>query len=133
MSERLTQPETPRSVASWHQRCTSPACHATYGIREQIYVCPRCGALLEIEMVGETVAKSAELRKIWEARATSPDPKDQSGVWRYRELLPFDDAAPVVTLLEGRTPLYDAPRCAEYSGLHHLRLKHQGCNPTGSF
>jgi threonine synthase len=133
MSERLTQPETARSVAAWRQRCISPACHATYGIREQIYLCPRCGALLEIEMVDGASLQGAAVRKIWEARATSQDPRDQSGVWRYRELLPFDDAAPVVTLFEGRTPLYDAPRCAEYSGLHHLRLKHQGCNPTGSF
>jgi threonine synthase len=48
-------------------------------------------------------------------------------------VLPFSDSAPFVTLFEGNTPLYDAQRCAEYSGLLGLRLKHQGCNPTGSF
>jgi threonine synthase len=48
-------------------------------------------------------------------------------------MLPFHDSAPIVTLAEGNTPLYDAPRCAEYSGVGALRLKHQGCNPTGSF
>jgi threonine synthase len=48
-------------------------------------------------------------------------------------VLPFDDAAPIVTLAEGNTPLYDAPRCAEYCGVGAIRLKHQGCNPTGSF
>jgi threonine synthase len=36
-------------------------------------------------------------------------------------------------LFEGNTPLYDAPGCAEYAGVDHLQLKHQGCNPTGSF
>ena len=46
------------------------------------------------------------LRKRWAARAASRDPRDVSGVWRYRELLPFDDAAPFVTLFEGNTPLY---------------------------
>ena len=56
-----------------------------------------------------------------------------SGVWRYRELLPFEDAAPFVTLFEGNTPLYDAQRSAGYCGMARLRLKHQGCNPTGSF
>ena len=60
-------------------------------------------------------------------------PRDASGVWRYHEMLPFDDAAPFVTLFEGNTPFYDAPRSAEYCGLTDLRLKHQGCNPTGSF
>jgi threonine synthase len=48
-------------------------------------------------------------------------------------VLPFDDAASVVTLAEGNTPLYCAPRCAEYSVVDALQLKHQGCNPTGSF
>ena len=66
-------------------------------------------------------------------RAGSRDARDISGVWRYRELLPFDDSAPFVTLFEGNTPLYDAQRCADYCGLVNLRLKHQGCNPTGSF
>jgi threonine synthase len=48
-------------------------------------------------------------------------------------MLPFNDGDPIVTLGEGNTPLYDAPRCAEYSGVRALHLKHQGCNPTGSF
>ena len=39
----------------------------------------------------------------------------------------------VVTLREGNTPLLDAPRAAEYGGLSHIRFKHQGFNPTGSF
>ena len=133
MNERVSQTETERTVTTALQRCISPACHAHYGIREQIYVCPRCGELLEIELALETGNDAAALPEKWEARAASIAPRDQSGVWRYRELLPFDSAAQVVTLFEGRTPLYDAPRCAEYCGLHQLRLKHQGCNPTGSF
>ena len=33
-------------------------------------------------------------------------PLDQSGVWRYREFIPFlDDYSRVVTLREGNTPL----------------------------
>ena len=40
-------------------------------------------------------------------------PLDQSGVWRYREMIPFlDDTAHVVTLREGNTPLLNAPRAA---------------------
>jgi threonine synthase len=48
-------------------------------------------------------------------------------------LLPFTEDVRVVSLFEGNTPLYDAPRAAEYCGMSSLRLKHQGCNPTGSF
>jgi threonine synthase len=60
-------------------------------------------------------------------------PEDASGVWRFREMLPIDAQQPLVTLREGNTPLYEAPRAASYSGLDQLWLKHQGANPTGSF
>jgi threonine synthase len=59
---------------------------------------------------------------------------DRSGVWRFRELLPFvEDTSRVITLTEGNTPLYEAPRSASYAGLDAIRFKHQGMNPTGSF
>src|SRR6202142_3366674 len=115
------------------QRCILPGCGAVYGIRERIYVCPRCGGPLEIELCLPSASERTELRKLWAVRAGSREARDISGVWRYRELLPFEDTAPFVTLFEGNTPLYDAPRCAQYCGLAGLRLKHQGCNPTGSF
>jgi threonine synthase len=115
------------------QRCILSACGAVYGLRERIYVCPRCGGPLEIDCRLDAPAGATALRESWAARAASRDPRDASGVWRYRELLPFDEGAPFVTLFEGNTPLYDAPRSAQYCGLDGLRLKHQGCNPTGSF
>ena len=115
------------------QRCILPACAAQFGIREQIYVCPRCGGPLEIEIPLELLKSVPDLRERWQARAASHAPRDRSGVWRFRETLPFDTDAPVVTLFEGNTPLYDAPRSAKYAGLTALRLKHQGCNPTASF
>jgi threonine synthase len=59
---------------------------------------------------------------------------DQSGVWRFRDLLPIvDDLEKVVTLREGNTPFYDLPRCAKAAGIDWLLAKHQGMNPTGSF
>jgi threonine synthase len=115
------------------QRCIAPECGGVFGIRERIYVCPRCGGPLEIESRYELPGGPATLRRLWDVRSGSRDPRDLSGVWRYRELLPFEDSAPFVTLFEGNTPLYDAWRCAEYCDLLGLRLKHQGCNPTGSF
>ncbi|HXU20607.1 MAG TPA: threonine synthase [Verrucomicrobiae bacterium] len=115
------------------QRCIDPACGATYDLNERIYLCSRCGGTLEISQNLSEIGDATALRKRWSARAASRDPRDASGVWRYRELLPFDDAAPFVTLFEGNTPLYHGPRSARYCGLDDLRLKHQGCNPTGSF
>ncbi|MDA8037978.1 MAG: threonine synthase [Actinomycetota bacterium] len=50
----------------------------------------------------------------------------------YRELLPVTDGTPVVTLLEGGTPLLPAPRLSERVGAE-VHLKIEGANPTGSF
>jgi threonine synthase len=50
----------------------------------------------------------------------------------YRERLPVTDATPVVTLLEGGTPLLEARRLSERTGARVL-LKVEGLNPTGSF
>ena len=115
------------------QHCLAPNCAAVFNLTQPIYVCPRCQAPLEIQVDLDPQFDAAHLRDIWLSRRSSADPLDRSGVWRFRELLPFDDSAPIVTLLEGNTPLYDAPRSADYCGLRALRLKHQGCNPTGSF
>lgn len=115
------------------QRCAEPACGARYGIGERLYVCPRCGGLLDVEVGRECLKSAGGLRDAWRARLSSFDARDRSGVWRFRELLPFAPDAPAVTLAEGNTPLYDAPRSADYCKLDALRLKHQGCNPTGSF
>jgi threonine synthase len=115
------------------QRCIASPCGATYDLHERVYVCPRCGGTLEIDCRHDAVRDPAALRNRWAARAASRDPQDVSGVWRYREMLPFDEPIPFVTLFEGNTPLYNGPRCAQYCGVDDLRLKHQGCNPTGSF
>jgi threonine synthase len=50
----------------------------------------------------------------------------------YRDHLPVTSATPVVTLLEGATPLLPAPRLSERVGANVL-LKLEGMNPTGSF
>jgi len=50
----------------------------------------------------------------------------------YRSHLPIPPGAPVVTLLEGGTPLVPAPRLSERVGAS-VYLKVEGANPTGSF
>jgi len=64
----------------------------------------------------------------------STEALDQSGVWRFRELLPIlNNFGNAVTLREGNTPLYHLPRAARALGIDQLYAKHQGMNPTGSF
>jgi threonine synthase len=127
---QTTNPQTTgRTMVT--QRCIDPSCTARFDINERIYVCPRCGGLLDI--VQESATDPEQLRALWTRRLASFETRDRSGVWRYRELLPFVDESPIVSLAEGNTPIYDAPISAAYCGLNTLTLKHQGCNPTGSF
>jgi len=98
-----------------------------------IYNCSKCGGLLETGYDFSAVDPGV-LKRVWRERRISNEGLDQSGVWRYRELIPFlEDWSHVATLREGNTPLLDAPRAAAYAGLDRLTFKHQGFNPTGSF
>src|ERR1700754_453384 len=98
-----------------------------------MYVCSQCSDLLDVERREPLGQSAEELRALWLERLKSREARDRSGVWRFREFLPFGSADVVVSLGEGNTPLYDAPRSADYCGLSSLKLKHQGNNPTGSF
>ena len=113
--------------------CIEQNCRSRYEITEVIYNCPKCGGLLEAGFANPEI-DVASLKSIWRERRKCNQPLDQSGVWRYRELLPFDGQMHhAVSLREGNTPLLDGRRAAEYGGLHRLTFKHQGFNPTGSF
>ena len=120
-------------AASAALTCFEPNCRAKYPLTEVIYQCPRCGGLLEVTY--DWSSANTELwKRIWRARRMDNQPMNQSGVWRYRELIPFlDKSADVVTLREGNTPVLESARAAAYAGLENITFKHQGFNPTGSF
>ena len=63
------------------------------------------------------------------------NPLSFSGVWRFRELLPFAAAESVMTIGEGQTVLQRADAVARYVGMTpgHLFLQYEGLNPSGSF
>jgi len=108
------------------------ACGAIAAKAKADFRCPACGDLLEITYSNWSTDPAA-LKRIWLQRLTSTLGLDQSGVWRFRELLPSLDARSVITLREGNTPVYEMPRCARIAGVERLYAKHQGMNPTGSF
>jgi len=112
--------------------CFNPACDASFPLDEPLYACPSCSALLEVKP-DYAFADAAEWKKLWDGRRLSREPLDVSGVWRFRELLDFAAPEHIVTIREGNTPLFDAPRAARYAGLDAIQLKHQGYNPTASF
>ena len=113
--------------------CFNRSCRSQYEITEILYACPKCGSLLEAGYPG-ALDDPSTLRRLFRERRLSNSSLDQSGVWRFRELLPFlENYDRVVTLREGNTPLLDAPAAALSAGLDRLAFKHQGFNPTGSF
>ena len=53
---------------------------------------------------------------------------------RFRDVLPVSDKTPVISLLEGSTPLIEAPGLKKKLGVGvDIYLKYEGMNPTGSF
>jgi len=128
----MMESSTVAAATSAFLQCLDPQCGLQYPVRMVRSEC-QCGNLLDVRY--EWPGFDPETAKqMWSFRTMSRDPRDRSGVWRFREMIPFlPDDAPVVTLQEGNTPLLDAPRAADYAGLDCLAFKHQGFNPTGSF
>lgn len=113
-------------------QCIQPECQAQFEATARIYNCDRCGGLLDV--IYELSAFAADdLKARWDGRLASKAAADQSGVWRFRELMPARDDAQIVTMIEGNTQIFDAPRSAAYAGMKRLAFKHLGMNPTGSF
>ena len=94
--------------------------------------CASCEGLLAFETFAAAPGADLDRDRI-AARRNSGDPRDRSGVWRYRELLPAIPLEAIVTLREGDVPLYGAPLAAEYAGMRRLAYLHLGMNPTASF
>ena len=121
-----------------------------------------CGGVLDVEMdiaqpietASDSRPAGAQWRQLFDERASTPPIwsisadqmlLDQSGVWRYRELILPAPAESIVSRPEGNTGLYPVGmencgpgrighrRIGLYAGLEQLFLKHEGENPTGSF
>ena len=97
-------------------------CGRTYPA-EALHVCDFCFGPLEVTYDYERVASVISRERI-EAGPRS--------IWRYADLLPVADAAPV-DLGAGFTPLVRADRLAAELGLGELWIKDDTANPTGSF
>ena len=144
-----------------HQlRCIGCSAIATNGSLPPDFRCSICGELFEVEYPSWSSSANelpgalgsgsgpgprprvhanwrpnpSALRWLWKDRRSSTEAIDQSGVWRFRDLLPIlDDPLRAVTLREGNTPLYALLQCGLALGLPTVYAKHQGMNPTGSF
>jgi threonine synthase len=104
-----------------HLYCS--ACAKEYEARKLINLC-ECGKPLmvayDLERAAGTLTRESLAGRV-------------ASLWRYREVLPVDDAQNVLTLGEGMTPLLEAERLGAQLGMSNLFIKDEALNPTASF
>jgi threonine synthase len=105
----------------------------------QEIVCPRCdnrfqlSQLLNLCSCGSPLLVRYDLKAASAALAKSALRDRVPTLWRYREFLPLQDDANLISLGEGFTPLIEAKTLAHELGLERLWIKDEAQNPTGSF
>src|SRR5208282_5529441 len=117
------------------QRCIRPSCGTTCAVDDASFACPQCGGLLDVAYDWNKLPPPRSLRDFEAKWADRANPLSFSGVWRFRELLPFASPEKVLTIGEGQTILQRADIVAKYVGLEpgRLFLQYEGLNPSGSF
>jgi len=99
-------------------------CGQQHEARRLLNLCSACGKPLlvryDLDRASQTLTKESLVSR-------RPD------LWRYREVLPVDDDANIVSFGEGWTPLLHAPRLGESVGIRELYIKDESQNPTQSF
>jgi threonine synthase len=118
-----------------YQQCINPSCRTTLGVDQTVFACPECGDLLDVVYDWDRLPVPDQLSHFEAKWSRRRDPLCFSGVWRFRELLPFAPPEMVVTIGEGQTLLQVADKVAHYVGVGpgRLLLQYEGMNPSGSF
>ena len=117
------------------QRCIYPHCGGTLPLEDTSFHCPKCGDLMDVAYDWPRLPVPGSLREFEKKWSSRTDPLNFSGVWRFRELLPFAEAAQILTIGEGQTILQKADAVGTYVGSNsgQLYLQYEGLNPSGSF
>lgn len=118
-----------------YQTSISPDITSRYSVEEVLLACPKDGGLLDVEYDWDKVPVPKSLAEFTKRRGNLQNPLDQSGVWRFRELLPFAPHGMIVTIGEGQTQLRVSDHVGKYVGMKagQLFLQYEGLNPSGSF
>ena len=79
-------------MSSAYLQCIEESCGRIQDPRKDGHACSVCGGLLEVRYEFEKIDPE-RLRTTWHQRRLSGEPIDRSGVWRFRELIPFVEPA----------------------------------------
>ncbi len=117
------------------QRCINTKCGAQFPVGDALAGCPSCGDLLDVAYDWDRLPVPKALRDFECRWGRRNEPLEFSGVWRFRQLLPFAPDEKIVTIGEGQTILQNSPAVAGYCGMtgKRLFLQYEGLNPSGSF
>ena len=117
------------------QKCIHPDCHATFDVGQVLTSCPECGSLLDIGYDWSKLPVPTGMGYFQARWSNRLNPLDFSGVWRFRDLLPFAADDQIVTIGEGQTILQRNDRLGQQCGMNSgtLYLQYEGLNPSGSF
>src|SRR6516164_7938258 len=105
------------AAATAYQQCINPACSATFAVDETHFACPICADLIDVVYDWGRLPVPRRLQDFQAKWAARSEPLNFSGVWRFRELLPFAPAEMIVSIGEGQTLLQPAEKVARYVGL----------------
>src|SRR3954464_7420689 len=97
-----------------YQQCINPSCRATFAVDRTHFACPACGDLLDVVYDWDRLPVPGALSDFESKWADRLDPLNFSGVWRFRELLPFAPPEAVVTVGEGQTLLQTADKVGHF-------------------
>jgi threonine synthase len=117
------------------QRCIDPHCGTALALEDTSFCCPKCGGLVDVAYDWDRIRAPHSLKDFEAKWADRANPLHFSGVWRFRELLPFAAPEAVLTIGEGQTILQCSDGVAAYVGVSggNLFLQYEGLNPSGSF
>jgi len=117
------------------QRCIDPHCGATLDLGDTSFRCPKCGGLLDVAYDWNRLPVPTSLKHFESKWSDRTNLLNFSGVWRFRELLPFASDAQIVSIGEGQTLTQPSDFVAQYVGMKpgRLYLQYEGMNPSGSF
>ena len=125
--------------------CINPKCGKTYPIRSTAIKCESCNYLLDVKY---EQAPSSKLKEtFYERRNPQGSIYNESGVWRFRELLNFceietediEQCAKYLVSLDGaegrQSKPYHMTKVSEFIGIENENVMFQpeGYNPSGSF
>ncbi|MGB6464055.1 MAG: pyridoxal-phosphate dependent enzyme, partial [Nitrosotalea sp.] len=124
------------------QKCIDPFCSLEYPITDIRIECDR-GHLLDIKYKSKP---SSSLKEVfYKRRNHSNNIFNESGVWRFRELLNFcqidteniDECSKYLVSLDGAegrlSKPYHMSKVSDYVGVQNMWLQPEGYNPSGSF